>query len=531
MAIVDMTIKHNKDPVTIEIGNVYSKIVDRLPVIVTEALDDALSFYVEGYQFSPAFKRGFWDVKEQKYKHWDGRKHLLYSGVGFNTGLLERVVEVLSTFGIKVVIVDKRKPVPYGKEIKYKGPELREYQVRALQAFLDKQSGIEKLCTGAGKTHLLSAILCKTNVHTMVFVPSLDLLYQTKEVIEVDLGKEIGIIGDGLCDIRSITISTIWSAANAMSKKALRFDEDDYGRKEKFQTKDKQRIAEAIGKMEMQVVDECHQTSCASLQAISNAAKNCRYRVGLSGTPNKFTGEDLLIEGVFGRKIIDIPASELIEKGFLVKPTIHFVEIQESNEDLGNNYQGIYKKFIVENEVRNDRIIEMANKLKAAGRKTLILVKNIKHGESLMEKFDPGTVVYFVRGELDSDERNRIRNDFVKGKIDVIVASAVYDQGIDIANLDALILAGSGKSSGRALQRIGRVIRPAKDKKNAIVIDFIDNAKYLYNHSLKRMDVYKLEEGFEIKLPKDFNEGDYAAAKEKKKVRMPKKSGGSEVPW
>jgi superfamily II DNA or RNA helicase len=358
----------------------------------------------------------------------------------------------------------------------------------------------------------------------MVFVPSLDLLYQTKEVIESVIGREIGIVGDGLCDIKPITISTIWSAANSLSKKTIKFDEEDSGRKERFQTKDKQRIAEAISKMEMFLCDECHMAACASIQLINNAAKSCRFKFGLSGTPNKFTGEDLLIEGVFGRKIIDIPASELIEKGYLVKPTIHFIEIPESNEDLGNNYQGIYKKFIVENEVRNDRIIELANKLKAAGRKTLILVKNIKHGEALMEKFDPGTVVYFVRGELDSDERNRIRSDFVKGKIDVIVASAVYDQGIDIANLDALILAGSGKSSGRALQRIGRVIRTFPGKSGAIVIDFIDQAKYLYNHSMKRLEIYRMEDGFEIRLPKGWDEKNGESHSNCKKIKKSNKN-------
>ena len=81
--------------------------------------------------------------------------------------------------------------------------------------------------------------------------------------------------------------------------------------------------------------------------------------------------------------------------------------------------------------------------------------------------------------------------------------------------LDALILAGSGKSSGRALQRLGRIIRPYKDKKDAIAIDFIDNAKYLRQHSQKRLETYKTESGFKIKLPKNIKT-DVKYRKEKK---------------
>ena len=88
------------------------------------------------------------------------------------------------------------------------------------------------------------------------------------------------------------------------------------------------------------------------------------------------------------------------------------------------------------------------------------------------------------------------------GKLDVLIASKIFDQGVDIPELDALILAGSGKSSGRALQRIGRVIRKNDGKSIAIVVDFYDNAKYLRDHSEIRRKVYETEPAFSIKFPK-----------------------------
>ena len=84
------------------------------------------------------------------------------------------------------------------------------------------------------------------------------------------------------------------------------------------------------------------------------------------------------------------------------------------------------------------------------------------------------------------------------GFTDVLVASKIFDQGVDIPELDALILAGSGKSTGRALQRIGRVIRKYPGKEKAIVIEFMDNCKYLKNHSEVRMESIKPKK-FQIK--------------------------------
>jgi superfamily II DNA or RNA helicase len=88
------------------------------------------------------------------------------------------------------------------------------------------------------------------------------------------------------------------------------------------------------------------------------------------------------------------------------------------------------------------------------------------------------------------------------GELDVLVASKIFDQGIDIPELNSLVLAGSGKSSARALQRIGRVIRKGKDKKDAIVVDFYDQCKYLREHSKARKNIYMTEPGFKIIMPK-----------------------------
>ena len=79
------------------------------------------------------------------------------------------------------------------------------------------------------------------------------------------------------------------------------------------------------------------------------------------------------------------------------------------------------------------------------------------------------------------------------------LASTIFDEGIDCRPLDTLILAGSGISQTRALQRVGRTLRPYDGKEEATVIDFEDNCKYMLKHSRKRRKMYETESRFDIK--------------------------------
>lgn len=509
--------------VTIIVNNIYSRIEGLSSREVIKTLDKNLSYYIQGYFFMPAFKSG----------RWDGRNRLLDNKMRFHTGLLHRVVNIMKNYNVNFVIDDQRNPVKFKSKIKTRKIQNRPYQDRVLQACLTHKGGIVKAATGSGKSVMITRLIAETNVKTMVYVIGVDLLYQMQETFEQMLGTPVGIIGDGKADIKKINVCSVWTAASALGQKYKSFDDEDTARKEKFDDKNKTKIAKAIKNAEMVIFDECQFLATQTMQSINNASEAAYYKYGFSGTPFRDDGADLLLEAVCGKQIVEVTATELIKDGWLVPPSIHLISVPPYEKKLPENYPSIYKTFVVENDVRNDKIINAAKKLLEKGRKVLILVKNIRHGEILLSKFDENDVIYFVKGDVDSDERNRIRQDFVNGDIDIIIASVVYDQGINLPNLDALILAGSGKSSARALQRIGRVIRPAEGKRDAIVIDFIDDAKYLMNHTTKRVEVYRSEPGFKIKLPskKGLDNDADQKAKTKKSKQVQERNRRGKVSW
>jgi superfamily II DNA or RNA helicase len=104
-------------------------------------------------------------------------------------------------------------------------------------------------------------------------------------------------------------------------------------------------------------------------------------------------------------------------------------------------------------------------------------------------------------GSNSKEERDKVKKDLMEGKIDCVLASRIFDIGVDIPSLSGLVLACGGKSTVKALQRIGRVIRKYPGKKIAAIVDFADQAPFLDNHSRTRYRIYTSEDGFDVSWP------------------------------
>lgn len=483
--------------ITISLTNVYCQIEGLTDIKVIDRLDHKLSYYVSGYNFTLAYKQ----------RRWDGKKHMLSNQLKFQAGLLPIVEGILQQEGIAYQVEDRRQNVVLGKPIPLLSSyySLRDYQLEAVEQAKKHKHGLLKIATGGGKSAIIAKIIGDLNIKTVVYVISLDLLYQMKQNVEEALGIECGIVGDGNCVIKKITIATPWTVAHAYDKEYNPFDdEEEKAAKESLDQLSKIKIQKMVEGAQMFIVDECQFMAADSIQLITKASKGASYKLGFSGTPWRDDGADLALTAATGPQLIDINATTLINRGVLVPPKIFFFQAPElPNMPMHERhpYPKVYDNYVVENQTRNEMIIESATKLNAKGRKTLILVKRKKHGLKLLEMMPKNLKTYYLNGDASTDERKAVKELFAMGGLDIIIASSIFDQGIDLPKLDALILAGSGKSSTRALQRLGRVIRGAEGKTDAIVVDFVDSAPYLYEHSRKRWTIYTSEPAFQIKLP------------------------------
>lgn len=276
------------------------------------------------------------------------------------------------------------------------------------------------------------------------------------------------------------------------------------------------------------LVSNCHHVPAETISQVARWCENAYYRVGVSATPWRDDGSDLLIDAAFAKRKPDmaINASYLIERGYLVPCTIYWVYMRTVVN--GKNFQQVYNQAIVRNQERNEAIISIAyNMLKYKNACELILIQRIEHGERiynmLLDYIELETYPMHVKdnsgkdrvvlchnielltGDDDSIKRNAVLQAAREKKCRILIASTIFDEGIDVASLDTLILAGGGKSSTRAFQRIGRVLRlytdpiTGKKKERATVFDFCDFTKILRRHARARDKMYAQEPAWDIK--------------------------------
>src|SRR3990167_1704966 len=114
---------------------------DDLPAHLTDALDLAMSYPVQGAEWSLLHESGIWDGRKHMFRRKDGR---------FPTGLLGHAVDVLRKIGVEFAIEDHRGPAPADLGVDVPeffvrppaGKPWRIYQQRAIDAALSVGRGV-----------------------------------------------------------------------------------------------------------------------------------------------------------------------------------------------------------------------------------------------------------------------------------------------------------------------------------------------------------------------------------------------------
>lgn len=480
--------------IKIEVGHSVSRIVGEIPDETAALISAMCSFEVQGAQY----------MKHVKSGHWDGRRKLYHRGhKTFPTGLLVRVMNMLHGAGLEPLIADSRTQAP---KIEY--PEtpsewaLRDdYQTPALETALREQRGMIRMATGGGKTVLAGHIIKGVSTKTVFLVHTKDLLYQALDTFNSMFGRHYtGQIGDGVVEPSpsGVTVCTLQTAARALD---VKYENDSYGDgDDAWSDKDTANeyniglIRQTLQEAGMLIMDECHRVAAPTAMSVMESVENAYHRFGLSASPWRDDGADIALEGAFGHIIVEIDASTLIDMGHLVPPFIRFVDVPPMRFPKGTKYPTIYEQYIVKNDVRNDLGVHRAQLMLDRGVPTMVLVRQIAHGDAIANRLG----LPFLSGVDKSEHRNSVLNDIRAGNLRGLVATTIADEGLDIKPLAGLVLLGGGKSSVRALQRVGRVLRPYEGKTQAYVYDFNDNAKLLYDHSQARRAMYETEERFVV---------------------------------
>lgn len=223
------------------------------------------------------------------------------------------------------------------------------------------------------------------------------------------------------------------------------------------------------------VVDESHHACSATYTNIINHYADAKV-LGVTATPCRSDGRGL--GDVFDDLILGPSMADLIGMGFLCGYDAYAPPIDVDFDSLGTQ-AGDFKKSDVEKVMTGKKIIGDAVKhyrQYCDGQPAIVFCVSVRHAEYTAGVFkDAGYNFVALSGETPAEYRDWAIQALGTGQIQGITSCDIISEGTDIPVVKAAIMLRPTMSEGLYLQQVGRVLRPAEGKGNAVILDHAGN--------------------------------------------------------
>ena len=377
----------------------------------------------------------------------------------------------------------------------------RDYQREAVDAWHRAgRRGSVILPTGSGKTFVAELAIAETERATLVIAPTLDLVGQWHEGLKATFGCPVGMLGGGHHEVEDITVSTYDSAAIHMGRYGDRFG--------------------------LLVFDEVHHLGAPGYLTAA-ATSIAPYRLGLTATWDaEAEREDAVIE-VLGDIVYEKGITELSGEFLADYETVRIkVSLSPDEQSRYEDARGLFKAFVASKRIPlgsprgwqtflrhaaqskagraafqayqesrkiahgTEQKLDVLSRLLTDehGRRTIVFT----HDNETAYKVSRLFLVPCISHQTDIKERRAILDAFEKGVLPVIVTSRVLNEGVDMPAAEvAIVLSGTG-TVREHVQRLGRILRPAKDKQ-AILYEVVaaDTSEMNTSSRRRKHDAYR----------------------------------------
>ena len=417
-------------------------------------------------------------------------------------GLLDRVTHILSGAGAQVVLCDERLAKRRIK-VEFAG-ELTQSQKEAVKVLKKSEMGVLVAPPGFGKTVVGCALIAERHVSTLVLVHRQPLLDQWKESMIKFLGlnpKEIGILGG--------TIKKTTGKLDLMMLQTL------------TRMGDLHEIALHYSHV---IIDECHHIPAVSFEGVLKQLP-ARYVLGLTATPYRKDGLEAILFQQCGPVRHEIVSAD---EGKLEKTVTIFETGYRSPREVGQKpAYHVLMHNLVNDTRRNRRIAADVVKALSAKQFPLLISDRKEHLDTLTKGVETlakaeaslaQLAVVRLDGDVSVKERRlaleRIREIRSQGVSMLVVATApLIGEGVDLPELDTLVLATPLSFEGRMVQYAGRLHRLVEGKTHVRIVDYVDSSNaMLLSMYRNRVKAYR-KMGYEIRQPQDMLGGSPSRAR------------------
>ncbi|WP_324719934.1 DEAD/DEAH box helicase [Salinimicrobium sp. HB62] len=241
------------------------------------------------------------------------------------------------------------------------------------------------------------------------------------------------------------------------------------------------------------IVDEVHHIKGDSYRPILKSFEP-KILLGLTATPERMDGGDIA-EDFHNKIAAEIRLPEALNRK-LLSPFQYFALSDAIDLSTVNWRNGKYEvkeltKLYTENDRRVSDIIQNCeeyltdvNDVQAIG-----FCVSQEHARYMAEKFTIAGLKANYLVSSNSSERESLRNQLLKKEINYLFVVDIFNEGVDIPNIDTVLFLRPTESLTVFLQQLGRGLRLAENKDCLTVLDFVGNARpeYDFEHKFRAL--------------------------------------------
>jgi superfamily II DNA or RNA helicase len=309
--------------------------------------------------------------------------------------------------------------------------------------------------TGAGKTYL-SVAIARAFERALFIVPRQELLHQARAAYEqLTPGASAGIIWGKQHEVAPhFTVATIQSL---------------HGRLDRFR-------ADAF---DLLLIDEAHHAAARQWRDALDHF-HPELLLGLSATPERLDGAPL--SNWFDVISYQMTVKQAVQRKILVPPRALEVRTGIDLDGVKRHHGRFDEAELTRtiNTPERNRLVVRAYLQHGEDRPALAFTAGVEHAEALAEAFrDAGVAADSVAGS-DADRRERVAR-FERGETRVLANAQLLTEGYDFPPVACVLMTRPTESRALFTQAVGRALRLAPNKTDALLVDFHDTSR---KHSL-----------------------------------------------
>lgn len=355
----------------------------------------------------------------------------------------------------------------------FKDKDLRDYQRDAKEAiykmWIQKRSIMFQMPTGTGKTRLFASIARdlfdwgaehKKPVKILILAHRIELIEQIDDHIGRKYNMAHALIVSKSIEQKKYTIQI--GSVPTLIRRLSRWTDKDF---------------------DVIIIDEAHHVKADSYKRILKEFPRAKV-LGVTATPYRMNGASFHPE--FDDLIVSKPVLNFIKAKWLSEYEYYSIKPDSRVQRDINSIT----RFALDGDYLDAAMIDVMDRSEiragivdsyeryARGKKGIVYTINRDHNQHVCSRFvERGYNAVAIDSETPAAEREKLVDDFKRGRIDIICNVNIFSEGFDCPDLEFVQLARPTKSLAMYLQQVGRGLRPAEGKEKLIILDNVG----LYN--------------------------------------------------